>query len=70
MKNCLKGVHINPMKVLGRSIKVVLKGMANDRAAFQFKVTGCGENWIDGFDEERLNLRIYLDDIDFIVEVF
>lgn len=57
---------INPNKILGQSIAVYLK----EGGAFRFKVTGSGisdgKNFIDGYDDEHLNLRIDVDDIDFI----
>jgi hypothetical protein len=73
--NTLKGVKIQgeliqPNKVLGVSVFVFLKDRANDNAAFYFKITGCrtfqGAKYLDGYDDERFNLSIEVDDIEFI----
>jgi hypothetical protein len=53
-----------PMDLLGKSIAVYTKKAAK---GFDFKVTGCGEDFISGFDSEGMNLKIDLIDIDCIV---
>lgn len=66
----ITGEMIRPNKVLGASINVYLKDRVNDQAAFFFKVTGCntfqGVKYLDGHDDECFNLRIEVEDIDFI----
>lgn len=54
---------IKPYDLLGKSIMVYLKSGGR----FYFKVTGCGPYHMDGFDQERLNLRVDVTDIDYIV---
>lgn len=52
-----------PTDLLGKAIKIFLK----DGGAFHFKVTEAGPDWIGGYDDEGLNLRIEAKDIEFIV---
>ena len=62
----LQESFINPLKLLGEVVIVHLK----DGGIFGFKITGCGEmknkGYIEGFDDEHLNLTIYADDIDYL----
>jgi len=52
-----------PKHYLGQAIKVFLK----DGGAFNYKVTGCGPDHFDGYDDEGLNITIMVEDIDFII---
>jgi hypothetical protein len=58
------GERINPLNVLGESIKVFLKA----GAAFYFKCTEIKEKHLIGYDQEGMNIVIELSDIDFIVQ--
>ena len=49
-------------KYLGEAVKIQLK----DGGAFNFKVTGCGHDYLDGYDDEVTNITININDIDFI----
>lgn len=51
---------------LGKSIKVFLK----DGGSFNYKVTGCSNDYLDGYDDEGLNITIAVEDIDFIIGGF
>ena len=48
--------------LLGKSVKVFLK----EGGAFHLKVTSAGNDYISGYDEEGLNIRVSANDIDFI----
>jgi hypothetical protein len=50
--------------LLGKSLKIYMK----DGAKFYFKVTEVGPDYIAGYDDEMMNLRIDLADIDFVME--
>lgn len=59
--------YISPTECLGDSVRVFLKLRASDKETFHFKIMECGEGYISGYDQEGLNLRIDLEDIDFIL---
>jgi hypothetical protein len=62
----IKGDAIQPKKVLGASVNVYLK---NGNEPFRFKITGCrtfDAMYLDGHDDEMLNLSIAVNDIEFI----
>jgi hypothetical protein len=48
--------------LLGKSVKVYL----NAGGSFNFKITGCGQDHINGYDDESNQLHINIEDIDFI----
>ena len=58
--------------LLGTSVKVYLKGRATDYEAFYFKPTAISVSdfgyFFDGYDDERINLRIALTDIDYVIK--
>lgn len=54
-----------PTHFLGMLVKVFLKDRANDKSAFHFKITGHGPGYFEGYDDEQLNLRIEIEDIEF-----
>ena len=49
--------------LLGKSLRVYLK----DGGEFYFYCNEIGVDWIAGFDDESLNLRIDINDIDYII---
>jgi hypothetical protein len=52
-----------PSDFIGKAVKVILKS----GAAFHFKVTEAGINYIQGYDDESLDLRIFDCDIESIL---
>jgi hypothetical protein len=52
-----------PVALLGKHIHVYLKTGED----FGFKVTGCGPEGLEGYDNERMNLYLLISDIDFIL---
>jgi hypothetical protein len=50
-------------KYLGKSVKVYLK----TGGSFYLKVVSGGEDWISGYDEESINIRVSFKDIEIIV---
>jgi hypothetical protein len=52
-----------PANLLGRSLKIFLK----DGGAFYFYCNEAGVDYIAGFDDESLNLKIEINDIDYVV---
>lgn len=68
MANIMLIQHVNVNTILGKSVHVVLLGVA---PAFRFKITGVtiatlsGEEqtYINGYDEESLDLSININDI-------
>ena len=54
---------MQPSDFLGKAIKVFLKA----GGSFHYKVTGCGPNHLDGYDDEGLNITIQVNDIDYII---
>lgn len=56
-------VIYNPKELLGNSIKVFMK----EGGKFYFKVMECGGDFMNGYDEEGLDLHLKVEDIDFVV---
>ncbi len=52
-----------PQNLLGRSVRVYMK----EGGSFYFKVTGAGEGYVTGFDDEGVNLRIEMEDIEVVL---
>lgn len=60
----LKAVLVkDPKNLLGKSLRIFLK----EGGKFNFYCNEAGENYIAGFDDESLNLRIAIDDIEFVI---
>lgn len=61
-------VHIT--KLVGEGITVFMRGRASEYDAFRFKVTAAGTiagtDFIDGYDDECLNMRIEAKDIEYV----
>lgn len=65
MMKYVKAVRfLEPISLLGKAVRVRLNG---SEKSFSFKVLGCGPGYISGYDGEGMDLKISLDDIDFIV---
>lgn len=56
-------VVYNPKELLGESVKVFMK----DGGKFHFKVMECGGDYMNGYDEEGMDLHLKIEDIDFVV---
>lgn len=52
-----------PIYLLGRSMRLYMK----DGGAFYFYCNGAGVDYITGFDDQGLDLRIDVGDIDYIL---
>jgi len=52
-----------PKDLLGKAVAVYLR----DGRDFYFKIMECGPDYIGGYDDEGLNQKILLKDIDFVL---
>ena len=53
-------INTNPLvKYLGEVVTITF----NNDEEMWFKVTGCGENYLTGFDIERMNRMVMMDDV-------
>lgn len=53
----------DPINLLGKHVHLFTK----DNRNFGFKIMGCGPEWIEGHDDERMEMAIRFDEIDFIL---
>jgi hypothetical protein len=53
----------DPLALLGKHIYIYLK----DGRQFGFKVMACGPEWLEGLNDEQLEMAVPIEDIDFIL---